>query len=326
MSDDRSVLHDHRRQWRDCLYVYPVISRRARGLSIGVNLNPDKRCNFACPYCQIDRRKRRSLDYVDLVKMGQELEIVLDAALSGRLWHERPFDAVEPALRRINDIAFSGDGEPTCVPNFDKAVEVAAAAKKAASCNEVKLVVITNATALDQPHVQRALPILDANNGEIWAKLDAGSEEYFQAVNRPCPGLSLDKIVLDIASIARGRPVVIQTLFFRMSDEGPSRRSGTARQDEGRRSGTARQNAGGPGIIAQSGGPSDAEIAAYCGRLRSIIDSGGRIKLVQLHTIARKPAEPWATALPDRELDNIANTIRKLAPDAPVETYYGGGG
>jgi wyosine [tRNA(Phe)-imidazoG37] synthetase (radical SAM superfamily) len=290
MSDDASVLRDHRRQWRDCLYVYPVISRRARGLSIGVNLNPDKRCNFACPYCQIDRRKRRSLEYVDLVKMGQELAIALDAAMSGRLWHEKPFDAVEPAMRRINDIAFSGDGEPTCVPNFDKAVEVAAAAKKAAGCNDVKLVVITNATALDQPHVQRALPILDANNGEIWAKLDAGSEEYFQTVNRPCPGLSLDKIVLDIASVARDRPVVIQTLFFRIRDQDPA----------------------------------DQEIAAYCGRLRSIIDSGGHIKLVQLHTIARRPAQAWATALPDRELDEIADTIRKQVPAAPVETYYGG--
>jgi wyosine [tRNA(Phe)-imidazoG37] synthetase (radical SAM superfamily) len=290
MNDDKSVLRDHRRQWRDYLYVYPVISRRARGLSIGVNLNPDKRCNFACPYCQIDRRKRRSLKYVDLIKMGQELATALDEAMSGRLWHERPFDTVKPALRRINDIAFSGDGEPTCVPNFDKAVEIAAAAKKAALCNDVKLVVITNATALDQPQVQNALPILDVNNGEIWAKLDAGSEDYFQSVNRPCPGLTLDKIVLDIASIARARPVVIQTLFFRMRDQGPS---------------------------AQ-------EIAAYCGRLRSITGSGGRIKLVQLHTIARKPAQSWVTALPDRELDAIANTVRKLIPDAPVETYYGG--
>jgi wyosine [tRNA(Phe)-imidazoG37] synthetase (radical SAM superfamily) len=290
MSDDKSALHDHRRQWRDCLYVYPVISRRARGLSIGVNLNPDKRCNFACPYCQIDRRKRRSLEYVDLIKMGQELATALDAAMSGRLWHEKPFDAVEPALRRINDIAFSGDGEPTCVPNFDKAVEVAAATKKAAGCNDVKLVVITNATALDQPQMQEALPVLDANNGEIWAKLDAGSEEYFQLVNRPCKGLSLDKIVLDIASISRGRTIVIQTLFFRMRDEGPNAE----------------------------------EVAAYCRRLRSILDSGGQIKLVQLHTIARKPALAWATALPDRELDEIAATVRKLVPDAPVETYYGG--
>ena len=46
---------DHRRDLGENRYVYAVVSRRARGLSIGVNLNPDKVCNFDCPYCQVDR-------------------------------------------------------------------------------------------------------------------------------------------------------------------------------------------------------------------------------------------------------------------------------
>ena len=119
------------------------------------------------------------------------------------MWREPQFADTPPALRRINDIAFSGDGEPTCAINFDQAVAVAADAKRAAGRDEVKLVVITNATQLDQPQVQRALPILDAANGEIWAKLDAGSEQYFQRVNRPHPGLTLDGITANIIAIAR---------------------------------------------------------------------------------------------------------------------------
>ena len=56
---------DHRRVWRDFDYCYPVISRRSRGVSLGVNLNPDKVCNFDCVYCEVDRltpAKRKDLD------------------------------------------------------------------------------------------------------------------------------------------------------------------------------------------------------------------------------------------------------------------------
>ena len=288
-SPGRSVIRDHRRQWRDCLYVYPVISRRAKGLSIGVNLNPDKRCTFACLYCQIDRRVSRELFTVDAPTLRRELELALAEAASGRLWAEERFAATPQQLRRINDIALSGDGEPTCLADFDRAVAIAAQTKAAAGLDDVKVVVITNASRLDSPAVARALPVLDANNGEIWAKLDAGTEEYFQRVNRPDPKVPLAKVVGDITAVARGRPVVIQTLLFRLD--------GTPTPPE--------------------------EVAAYCRRLQGIGEAGGRIKLVQLHTIARSPADPSASAMPDAELDTIAETIRAAVAPVPVETYHG---
>lgn len=288
-------IRDHRRQWRDCLYVYPVVSRRAKGLSIGVNLSPDKRCNFACLYCQIDRQVPRNLAVVDLLALRRELDLALAEAAGGRIWQEGRFAAVPPELRRINDIAFSGDGEPTCLPEFDRAVAVAAEARRAAGLDDVKIVVITNSSRLDSPQVRRALPILDANGGEIWAKLDAGTEAFFQLVNRPAEGVTLDQIVRKIAAVAQGRPVIIQTLFCRLAGAGPSA----------------------------------DEVRAYCGRLREILAAGGRIKLVQVHTIARRPAAPaappgpTASALSDAELDAIAATVRAAVPQAPVETYYG---
>ena len=99
------VVTDHRRQWRDCLYIYPVIARRSKGLSIGVNLNPDKRCNFACLYCQINRRIRRDLKGVDLSALRSELQLAIEAAVSGDLWREPRFAPSPPGMRRINDIA-----------------------------------------------------------------------------------------------------------------------------------------------------------------------------------------------------------------------------
>jgi len=285
----RRVIRDHRRQWRDCLYVYPVISRRAKGLSIGVNLNPDKRCTFACLYCQIDRRVSRELFTVDMPTLRRELELALAEAASGRLWSEKRFAPTPPQLRRINDIALSGDGEPTCLADFDRAVAIAAETRAAAGLDGVKIVVITNASRLDSPAVARALPILDANNGEIWAKLDAGSEEYFQRVNRPDPKVPLEKVVGDITAVAQGRPVVIQTLLFKLD-----------------------------------GAPTPPEeIAAYCRRLQGIRQAGGQIKLVQLYTIARSPADPSASVIPDADLDAVADEVRAAVAPVPVETYYG---
>ncbi len=283
------VTQDHRRQWHDCLYVYPVISRRARGLSVGVNLNPDKRCNYACLYCQINRRISRELKDVDVDILGKELNRALEAAKSGQLWSESRFSQTPTELRRINDIAFSGDGEPTCLPNFDEAVATAAGAKSAAGCKDVKIVVITNASQFHCPQFEKSLPILDANNGEIWAKLDAGTDEYFQRINRPHPKITLDHIITNITDIARGRPVVIQTLWPMLA-----------------------------GIA-----PEIAEIDAYCQRLREILGGGGQIKLVQIHTVARPPSESIVANLPNDKLDAIASRVKAALPELHVETYYG---
>jgi len=283
------IARDHRRQWRDCLYVYPVVSRRAKGLSVGINLNPDKACNFACRYCQINRNIRRGLHEVHLSILHDELHLALEEAASGRLWGEQPFVSTPPELRRVNDIAFSGDGEPTCMENFDRAVAEAAEVRREFRLPELKLVVITNATKLDSPQVQRALPKLDAANGEIWAKLDAGTEEYFRRVNRPRGNLRLKDIVRNIAAVARDREVVIQTLLMRIAGAGPT----------------------------------EAELLAYATRLREILSAGGKIRLVQLHTIARPPAEADVAPLTNTELDAAAVRIRLAVPNVKLETYYG---
>ncbi|MCK5114633.1 MAG: radical SAM protein [Phycisphaerae bacterium] len=288
---DSKIVTDHRRQWRDCRYVYPVISRRARGVSIGVNLNLDKRCNFACVYCQINRRLRRELFDVEIPQLAHELDLAIAVALSGELWNEDRFAATPPELRRINDIAFSGDGEPTSLPLFDEAVSAAAEALKRHGLIKrgVKIVIITNATNLQSPQVQRAFDVLDTSNGEFWMKLDAGSQEFFKRINRPSGGMTLDYICENILSVARQREVVIQTLFSRID--------------------------GNP--------PAPAEIDAYCDRISQLLAGGAKIKLVQLHTVARAPSESFVATIPNDQLDSIAAAIREKISTVPLEIYYG---
>ncbi len=210
---------DHSRDWKSNLYVYPVISRRSSGLSIGINLNPDKACNFDCINCQVDRAAPSKVQKVDLETLGRELEHMISLAVAGTLYADLHFGSVPAELRHLRDIAFSGDGEPTTCPQFLEVVKQTAELKRKYSLDGMKIVLITDACYLTKPKVQQALEIMDASDGEIWAKLDAGTEEYYQLVNRP--NFPLSHVLDNILQTAKLRPIVIQALFMRVHNEAP---------------------------------------------------------------------------------------------------------
>jgi wyosine [tRNA(Phe)-imidazoG37] synthetase (radical SAM superfamily) len=285
-ADLRAAWKRHERRWRTNLYVYPVIARRSGGVSIGLNLNPDKACNFDCVYCQVDRSVAPAVSAVDLDRLRAELIEILRAADDGSVYGEPPFDRLTPAGRGVRDLALSGDGEPTTCPGFADAVRIAADARRQFRLDAAKLVLVTNGAYLGEPGVREALRVLDENNGEIWAKLDAGTEEYFRLVNRPT--VAFWRVLDNILDAARVRPVVIQTLWFTMRGQPPPA----------------------------------AEIDAYCRRLDELLAARAGIKVIQLHTIARAPAESFVAALADAELDAIAASVRARI-DVPMEVYYG---
>src|SRR4051794_22794266 len=167
-SQKLNLFTQHSRSWQTNKYVYPVISRRSKGLSIGVNLNPDKICNFDCIYCCVDRTVPPTIREVDLNVLREELAQMLAMYQSGELFQQSPFDKTPRHLQRLNDVAFSGDGEPTSFPEFGRACELAAnllqtstsPVESQAALQQTRIVVITNATLFHQPRVQRALEFL----------------------------------------------------------------------------------------------------------------------------------------------------------------------
>ena len=280
------VQRDHRRTFRENLYVYAVVSRRSKGISIGVNLNPDKICNFDCIYCQVDRKTAPVVREVDMPRLREELDGMLELVTSGDLYEMERFRDTPRDLRRLNDIAFSGDGEPTTFPEFFEAVHMAADLKEQRNLFDVKLVLITNATMFHKPRVQEGLILLRAHNGEIWAKLEAGTEAYYQQVDRTT--IPFQRIVDNITAEAQRAPLVIQAMFLRMHDQPPS----------------------------------DAELEAFCERLNDIIKAGSQIKLVQVYTVARVPAEDYVSPLARSEVDRIVQMVKNRTGLA-AEPFYG---
>ncbi|GAB4134271.1 radical SAM protein [Thermopirellula anaerolimosa] len=278
------VFRHHPRRFGDWKYVYPVVSRRAGGVSLGVNLNLDKVCNFDCVYCQVDRREMGEREFLDLRQLDEELRQAVPWIVSGEIFRDPAFAETPAQFRRFQDIAFSGDGEPTTYRNFPQVIETTAAVRRELAPPDLKLVLITNASMFHRPAVREGLALLDANGGEIWAKLDAGTEAYFRRIART--SISFGQILENITEAARARPIVIQTLLMRWGEEPLD----------------------------------DAERAAYCARLREVLEAGGSLRRVQLYTVARKPAESFARPLSAEELETWAEAVRREV-GVPVAVY-----
>ncbi|MBD9354731.1 radical SAM protein [Methylomonas albis] len=172
---------NHNRNVAGLKYVYPVISRRARGLSIGVNFNPNNACNWRCIYCQVPELQRGNAPEMDFALLEQELCFFLDYVQHGAFFEQ--FN-VEVEQRVIKDIAISGNGEPTSLIDFDKAVRlIGQIATDSGVFPAGKFVLISNGSLIHQSTVQAGLVELDRYDGELWFKLDSATEQGRKLIN-----------------------------------------------------------------------------------------------------------------------------------------------
>lgn len=161
-------------------YVYPVVSRRAGGVSIGINLNPNNACNWRCIYCQVPGLKRGGPPPLDLHLLEKELTALLEDVLHGEFMARQ----VPPEARRLNDIAFSGNGEPTSAKEYPEAVAVVGEVMKRFDLTgTIRLVLITNGSLIHRPEVQEGLRRMAGLGGETWFKLDRATPEGWRMVN-----------------------------------------------------------------------------------------------------------------------------------------------
>jgi wyosine [tRNA(Phe)-imidazoG37] synthetase (radical SAM superfamily) len=263
---------NHRRDSAGLRHVYPVISRRAGGVSVGINLNPNNACNWACIYCQVENLTRGGPPPLDLERLRRELAGFLDEALHGDFMQR----AVPEAARRLVDVAFSGNGEPTSAPEFADAVSTVIEVLTAAGlAGRLPLRLITNGSLMHRPAVQAGVAALGRAGGEVWFKLDRADRAATRIVN----GRELDpeRMARHLGACARLAPTWVQTCWFALDGKPP-------------------------GAAAEQ---------AYCDLLRPL---AGQVAGVHLYGLARPSQQPGAerlSALPVGDLDAFAARIQK---------------
>lgn len=172
--------------------VYGPVKSWRLGMSLGIDpIFVNSTCSFNCFYCQLGQIQ----DITDQVKTYVPTQTVLD-----------DFKDILQKSERIDVITYSGSGEPTLAENLGEMIE---GIRKIAP--EIKQYILTNATELHRPEVRERLKGLDC----LIVKIDAATEETFQKINRPAPGVTLERVLYGIEELKKeykGR-IEVQSMF-----------------------------------------------------------------------------------------------------------------
>jgi len=274
MTDGELNVNDHDRDSANLHYVYPVVSRRAGGVSVGINLNTNNACNWRCIYCQVPDLKTGTAPTVDLALLESELVTFLKELLHGDFMQTR----VPEEARHINDIALSGNGEPTSSTEFVQVIELIARVRKEVELPKtIKTILITNGSLIFRAEVQKGLRELAKLNGEVWFKLDRASETGMQLVNDT--RTSIEKVRDNLIDAISCCPTWLQTCWFALDGEPPSV------QDE----------------------------EEYLGFIGSLLRDGHKLKGVMLYTLARPSLQPEAPRLSAISLEQLQVFAKRIA-------------
>jgi len=267
---------DHRRDILGLTYVYPVVSRRAGGVSVGVNLNPNNACNWRCIYCQVPNLIRGNAPELDLAQLEGELAGMLDEIVNGDFMQRN----VPEEARRLNDIALSGNGEPTSSKQFAAVIELIGRQLAAYELmGKIKLVLITNGSQLYKPAVQEAVARMQAMNGEVWFKFDRAPVDGMSEVNQIA--LTPTQIKRHLLAATERCETWIQTCMFAIDGQAPS----------------------------------ESEQQAWLDLLAEAMEEGAKPAGVLLYGLARastQPEAPRLSALPAAWMQAFAGRIEQL--------------
>lgn len=262
-------VYNHSRDSAGYTYVYPVISRRAGGVSVGINLNPNNACNWACIYCQVPNLVRGAAPKINLQQLESELRSFLSDAVNGD-W------LVQNAPQcTLQDIAFSGNGEPTSAAEFPAVVDIVGVVlQEFGMLQKLKIRLITNGSLMSHQPVQQALASMAAMQGEVWFKLDLATSQGMAEINQISDNMTAVKRRLIVS--AKQCPTWLQTCWFALD-----------------------------GVL-----PAAEEVAAYLDFVREV---QAHIQGIHLYGLARQPMQAGAerlSALSAEALEAYAQQIR----------------
>ena len=210
-------IHDHSRELSGLKYIYSVISRRAGGLSIGVNLNVNNACNWQCIYCEIPNLTRGSPPPIELDVLEDELRFFLHEIIHGDYMEKNV--AIED--RHLKDIAFSGNGEPTSAEEFPQVILIVKKILEEFNLlHKIKIRLITNGSLMHKESVLEGIQVLANMNGEVWFKVDAALEDSTKVINQVNikPQQAIDRL----KRCSEICPTFVQTCIFTIDNKEPN--------------------------------------------------------------------------------------------------------
>jgi wyosine [tRNA(Phe)-imidazoG37] synthetase (radical SAM superfamily) len=151
-------------------YLFGPVPSRRLGLSLGVDVVPYKVCSFDCLYCQVGKTTESTIERKEYIPVNEVLEQLKERIKSGL---------------HADYITLSGSGEPTLNSKIEKLID---GIKK---LTNIPVAVLTNGTLLFDADVRRAVCKADL----VLPSLDAGSEEVFRKINRPCKEITLARLI-----------------------------------------------------------------------------------------------------------------------------------
>ncbi len=246
--------------------VYGPVKSRRLGISLGINLLPTdlKYCNFDCIYCECGETKNNTVvNFPSIEGFKEELQAAAENMKN---------QGILP-----DSISFSGNGEACLHPDFPLFMQHVFAFRNK-QFPKTKITVLSNASMLHDKVIIESLKKAD----QLLLKLDCGTENCFQTINRPLKAYTLNAMHSKIKSFSG--EIIIQSIFVR-------------------------------GVI--QGKPidntSEEEINQWIARLEDI-----HPKMVMIYSIDRKPALKEVKAVSKKELENIAYKLRKRGIDVKV--------
>lgn len=263
-------------------YIYPVVSRRSGGVSVGINLNPNNACNWRCIYCQVPELKRGTAPVIDLISLEVELRTFLQEVLYGDFMQNQ----VPLELRRINDIALSGNGEPTSAKEFEQVIELIGRVRGSLELpRDIKLVLITNGSLINRDNVQAGLSRMSEINGEVWFKLDSVTRSGRALINNT--HMSLSRMRTNLLLATSLCPTWLQSCMFQIDDMPLS----------------------------------EAEVDAYLRFVAELLRDGAPLKGVMIYGLARKsmqPESPRLTKVSQGWMESLGAEIQAMGLEVKI--------
>ncbi len=230
-------------------HIYGPVASRRLGASLGVDLVPPKTCDYDCVYCQLGRTSTRATRIAPYVKADDILAELKPSLESGT---------------RPDYITMAGSGEPTLNS------ELAQIISRIKEFTDIPVAVLTNGSLLGNPAVSRACLMADL----VLPSLDAGDEDTFQRVNRPCAGLRLRDVVDGLAGF---RSKYHGTIWLEV-------------------------------MLLEGLNSSDGSVKNIGELIEDIAPDE-----VHLNTVIRPPAEPFARPVPEERVQEIVSILRPHA-------------